>query len=125
MRSKCCTVLWILLITISAHAAATDRKLSLKNQHLLREFQFDGHAWRTTRIARLDGSASLAIQSDELLILNLNNTVLTIGDYQADADPMLATDPLTKEQSLTVGYTLNPGGNFRGPVPSKLWIRYW
>src|SRR5438874_2284142 len=124
MNRRYFTILLALVFTFTVHGADKGEKLLLQNDQILRELQFDGQVWKTTRIARSDSSASLATESDELLVLNLNGTAVTIDAYNASADPILATDPISKERTVTIAYTLKLGDKIAGPVPSRIWIRY-
>lgn len=105
-------------------AATPGDTLLLKNQHTVREFHFDGQTWKTTRIARTNRSASLATQSDELLIVNLEDTNLTLDAFQADGEPAVHAGAQSGEQSITIPYVLKAGAKHAGAVPSRLWIRY-
>src|SRR4051812_22902309 len=109
--------LLLLLPAFGALAANPGDKLSLGDAQIVREFQFDGSAWKTVRIARGDGSASLDVHSDEVFIVTPNNDVLSVDAYAADGEPAPATDPATKEQSLTISYRLKVGQQFAGAVP--------
>src|SRR5688500_8901150 len=85
----------LLLLTISARAAAPGDTIALRNEHAVRELRFDGQVWKTSRIARPDDSASLATESDEFLLLDLKGNAATVDDYRASADPIVATDTIT------------------------------
>src|SRR5690242_14367557 len=102
-------VLFVVLIILlgfacptRATAAARGDHLVLKNRLVLRDFVFDGHVWRTDRFARADGSDSLATQSDEMEILNLDDSRVTLDDYVADGDVIIERDKAGEQQALTM-----------------------
>src|SRR5438132_1619325 len=70
-------ILMVLPVGVSGAATQGDR-LSLGNEYIIRELTFDGHVWRTTRFARGDGSDALVVKSDEVHVLFLDDSEVSL-----------------------------------------------
>ncbi|MGN6367719.1 MAG: hypothetical protein ACTHN5_05615, partial [Phycisphaerae bacterium] len=121
-RQTLAALLFPLLLTGAARAAAQGDHLSLHNEFISRQLTFDGHVWRTTRFARGDGSDSLNVQSDEFSLLFFDNSQLSLDDYQAAADPVHKTT--AAEERLSIDYLPRPGARLPPNAPTQITITY-
>ncbi|SDC99672.1 alpha-amylase family protein [Niabella drilacis] len=72
----------------SAQKAPAALELRIKNDQVQRVLQFDGKVWRTTRFLSGDGTAVLAVKSEEFFILPMNSDAgLTLSNFTAAEQP--------------------------------------
>ncbi|MFT3705560.1 MAG: hypothetical protein QM802_24535 [Agriterribacter sp.] len=81
------------------------QEIVIKNDKVKRVLRFDGKVWRTTMFASIDNKSLLKVNSDEFHILGMDDSILTVGDFEADRSPVLITKKDTS--ILTVKYKRN------------------
>ena len=111
----------MVLVMSGAAAAAKETQLSLRNDHVLRELRFDGKVWRTTRLARGDGTDEIRVQSDEFHIRFMDDAFLTLDHYQAVGKPMVSKGMV---QSITIMYKPRQGLKLPDQAPREITIVY-
>ena len=65
------------------------KSISLKNEHIKVEFSCIEKAWKSTKIARVDGSDQLLLDNDEFEILLFDDSQFTIADYEVKGLPVI------------------------------------
>lgn len=112
------------LLLLSASASESHQSdpstLTLLNQHIRVELTESKGVWKTTRIARTDGSAALKLHNDEFEILLFDDQRFTIDDYQAIGSPVRAST--NGRQILTITYSRRAATNPK--APSQVTVRY-
>jgi hypothetical protein len=107
----------IALVLLAATCASSDAfaadKITLANQHIHVELARTGSVWRTSLIARSDGSESLAMQSDEFEILLFDDSRFTVSDYEATGNPHRSL--LGNRQIVTISYRRKSGTSLAAP----------
>jgi len=128
MRSSKClfTISMTALLAIctgasSSQAAVEGNRLTVRNDQVLRELEYDGHVWRTVRFARADGSDALAVKSDEFDVRFLDDSEVTLDDYQAAGEP---TTTAGAQRQLTIHYAPRPGITLPAQAPKAVTIVY-
>ncbi len=105
---------------LASKPRAPGRTVTLTNGKVLRELTFDGSAWRTTRLARRDGSADLLPRSDEFHVRLFDDSEVTVDQYQATGEPILET--VGDEKLIVIRY--RPGGPLPKGAPRVVVVTY-
>ncbi len=92
----------------------------MENDLVRRVLGHEDGVWRTRSIARADGSDEVRVQSDEFLILLMDGTKLTAGDYQAQSKPVI----VKAGKSVTVRITYVPRGEPKPGAPRLIAAEY-
>ncbi len=100
--------------------AAADDTIALQNTHVRRVFELDGGVWRTTEIARADGTDKLKVQSDEFLIRMMDGTEFTVADFRVASAPVIRRTG--DQQILTIRYL--PKDGQPASAPKEVRVRY-
>lgn len=111
---------FFLLIVFAVSAKA--QRIVVKNDKISRTLQFDGKVWRTTQFANADGKNVLKVSSDELHILEMNDSVLTVDDFEATNKPSIIQKGDTA--LLQINYRLRSNKSYDENAPRKLSIYY-
>ena len=82
-----CFGLW--LVGASNKTARGDATIVLENPLVRRVLERDNEVWRTSSLARADGSDEVALESDEFRILLMGGTKLSLDDYRSEDDPVI------------------------------------
>jgi len=107
-----------LVCGLAASAHADPNVIVLKNAHVLRELRLADGCWRTTRLARADGSDALTVKSDEFHILPLGSkTGWTVADYQAAGPP-------ERDGATSVRITYRPRKPLPPAAPTQVAVSY-
>lgn len=125
MKAPHCCMLTMALLALlggTAGAATQSDHISLGNEFISRQLTFDGHVWRTTQFARGNGSDALAVKSDEFDILFLDNSEVSLDDYDAAGEPSRAS--VNGEERLTVRYVPRKGASLPAGAPGEIVIVY-
>ncbi|MDP6558027.1 MAG: hypothetical protein QGG71_25395, partial [Pirellulaceae bacterium] len=93
-------------------ASAADTIL-LTNEHIRVVLTKDANVWKTTHIAREDGSESLTLDNDEFEILLFDDTRFTIADYQATGAPLESRT--ADKQTVEVAYKRRADTSLKAP----------
>lgn len=107
---------------LSLPGAQLAERLVLKNDRVLRELEFDGKVWRTTKFARADGTDALLVRSDEFHLMFLDNATLTIGDFVVDGQPHTSHGP--GGSRVVIDYKQIPGRDYPKDAPVSCAIAY-
>src|SRR4051812_27556997 len=92
----------IVFFTSVCLATTEGDRIPLRNQLVMRELTFDGHVWRTTKFARGDGRDALTVNSDDFHLLFLDDTEVSLDDYEAAGEPLYVGGDIP--QQLTIRY---------------------
>ena len=99
-----------------------DGTLLLRNDRVLRELEFNGKVWRTTRFARANGSDDLHVESDEFHLLFLDNRTLTVDDFEVDGYPQAGSD--RRGSWIVIHYKRIRGSDYPLDAPTPCVITY-
>jgi hypothetical protein len=87
-----------------AEVAITASTLVLENARVRRVLEKENKVWLTRAFARADGIDLVQVQSEEFLILLMDGTALTAGDYQAHENPSVMRND--REALVRIAYVL-------------------
>ena len=116
------SVLAFLLFTLPAGAA--ENPLLVRGTSATRELQFDGQVWRTTRFLRADGSAELAVRSDEFAVVLLDGHRVTLEHYRAEGLPEPIPATANPAGGFAIRYVPRPGVALPSNAPTRIDARY-
>ncbi len=103
-----------------AQGPVAGSRIVLKNSLVRRVLEKDNDVWRTRAFARAGGSDELQVQSDEFLILLMDDTRLKLEDYRAEGDPVTTR----KGNSSVVEINYVPRGKPHAGAPRSVRVEY-
>ncbi len=105
----------------SAKVTVKSTSAMLKNSLIERHLKKQGNRWKT--VGFTSNGAFLKIESDEFHILLMDDTELTIADYQAENAPV-AEDVSNNKKSLKIFYQLRADKEYPANAPKGVEITY-
>lgn len=120
-RSASLVLALLCAVNLPACSQSNDQQLVLENRHVRRVLVNDGGAWRTTRLARADGTAAIDMSSDEFLVRLLDGAEFTIRDYEAREQP--TTEAVGSRRTITIHYA--PRKAAAGQGAPEVTVAYW
>lgn len=110
----------VVLFVFAANTKA--QRIVIKNDHISRTLQFDGKVWRTIQFATADNKAVLKVNSDEFHILGMDDSTLTITNFEAVQKPV--SNKSSDTALLTIKYTRRAGMKYTSNAPHTVIIQY-
>jgi hypothetical protein len=110
----------LVILVGGLHSVGARETVAFENRHLRIELTESAGVWKTSRIARRDGSNALDLASDEFEILLFDDRRFTVDDYQAVGPP--ARTVSKNGQIVTITYARRPAADSRAPTAVR--VRY-